>query len=46
MSFDKFNNVWKKKTTNVIFKQHGPQSVAELSGVAGALEWEVLGTIS
>ena len=33
--FDKINNFWQQKTTFVVFKQHDPQSVADLSGVAG-----------
>ena len=28
------------KTTSVVFKQHDPQSVADLSDVAGALPWK------
>ncbi len=31
------------KTTSVVFKQHEPQSVADLSGVAGALIWGLYG---
>ena len=34
------------KPTSVVFKQHEPQSVADLSGVAGALLLGVYGTIS
>ena len=32
------------KTTSGVFKQHDPQSFADLSGVAGALLWELYGT--
>ena len=28
------------KTTSVVFKQHDPQSVADLSGVAGGPPWQ------
>ena len=34
------------KTTSVVFKQHDPQSVADLSGVAAALILGVYSTIS
>ena len=34
------------KTTNVVFKQHDHQSVADLSGIAGALLLRLYGTFS
>jgi hypothetical protein len=42
---DKINNFWQQKTTNIVFKQHDPQSVADLNGVAGAIILGVYGAL-